>query len=296
MKRVFRIIFVIFAGAFVLVAFGGCASFDRSADAPADAQPSPPAAGEESAAGGTGTASGDAAGQSGATSQPTGPEDLMRDLRPRDGKAVFLGVANRLRDRDEERDAAIRHIAEQASRYVRIRASYQYISERDGRSVGYLDNIDTAWDTAFAEQLIDSVTVLEEYQDNGGTYVLGHVDGIPAPPSIPSVTSPGEGQPAWINTPPDIPGYLSTIGIITPSRRFRDSVDRADQEALKGLLQQTGTTVRMIEDRKEQQNRTDMLVTTAQEAEATLRNFYIVARYVDPSGRYYYSLAVAREE
>jgi hypothetical protein len=170
------------------------------------------------------------------------PTDLMRDLTPRNGKAVFLGVANRLQNRDEERSEAIRHIAQQASRFVRIRAQYQFISERNTSSIGYLDNINTTWDTDFAEGLAESVDVLYELQDRDGTYVLGQVEGIPAPPSIARPAYTAAGEPTWINAPPSIPGYHTTVGITTPSRRFRDSVDRADEAALKGLLLQTGTT------------------------------------------------------
>lgn len=226
-----------------------------------------------------------------------GPVELMRDLTPRNGSAVFLGVASRLQDREEERDAALLHIAEQASRYVRIRASYRFISERNTSSIGFLDDIDAAWDTDYADSLIDSVEILFETQDHAGTYVLGTVPGLPAPPSSAGIALPPQGEPGWINEPPEIPGFLTAVGIATPSRRFRDSVDRADQEALKGLLQQTGTTVRMIEDRRDEERAgTQMRVTTAQEAEATLRSFYVLSRYATPDQRYYYSLAIAKEE
>ena len=225
------------------------------------------------------------------------PTDLMRDLTPRNGQAVFLGIANRLQNRDDERPAAIRHVAQQASRFVRIRAQYQFVSERNTSSIGYLDNIDTTWDTNYAERLVESVEVLYELQDNNGTYILGQVEGIPAPPSIARPTYNAAGEPTWINAPPSIPGHLTTVGITTPSRRFRDSVDRADEAALKGLLQQTGTTVRLIEDRREvERSGTNITVTTAQEANATLQTFYVVARFVSPDRRYYYSLAIAKEE
>jgi hypothetical protein len=230
-------------------------------------------------------------------SEDAGPVELMRNLTPRNGSAVFLGVAARLQDREEERDAAILHIAEQASRYVWIRASYRFISERNTSSIGYLDDIDAAWDTEYADSLVDSVEVVFETQDHAGTYVLGTVPDLPTPPQSAQIAVPPEGEPAWINDPPAIPGFLTAVGVVTPSRRFRDSVDRADQEALKGLLQQTGTTVRMIEDRRdEERSGTQMRVTTAQEAEATLRSFYVLSRYATPDQRYYYSLAIAEEE
>ena len=227
----------------------------------------------------------------------TGPVELMRDLTPRNGSAVFLGVAVRLQDREEERDAALFHVAEQASRYVRIRASYRFISERNTNSIGYLDDIDVAWDTDYTDSLVESVEVVFETQDHAGTYVLGTVPGLPAPPPSARIAVAREGEPEWINDHPRIRGFLTAVGVATPNRRFRDSVDRADQEALKGLLQQVGTTVRMIEDRRdEERTGIQTRVTTVQEAEATLFNFYVLSRYATPDRRYYYSLAIAKEE
>jgi hypothetical protein len=226
-----------------------------------------------------------------------GPEMLMRDLTPINGNALFLGVAMRLRNRDEERDAAILHLAEQASRYVRLQAAYRFVSESNTGGIGYLDDVDAVWDAAYADSLVDSVEVLREVSDTVGTYVLGYVPGLPAPPRVPSFGYAENGEPRWITKPPVVPGFLTTVGITTPSRRLRDSLDRADQEALIGLLQQTGTTVRMIEDRRERERTgTEVTVTTAQEADATLRGFYVLARYASRDGRYYYSLAIAREE
>jgi hypothetical protein len=225
---------------------------------------------------------------------------LMADLTPRDGRPVFLGVSGRLRNRDTEYDAAVLHVAEQASRYVRFFAEYRYITETTTGSVGYLDDITGRWDADFADSLIEEVEVIREVQDNEGTYVLGTVTGIPSAPAVPALpsTDGSDGaHPAWVDTPPRIPGHITVVGITTPSRRFRDSLDRADQEALKEILLNTGTTVRMIEDLRDRDRQgTSMTVTSSQEAAATLRSFYVLARYMSPDRRYYYSLAVAREE
>ncbi len=226
-----------------------------------------------------------------------GRDTLMADLTPRNGNAVFMGVAGRLRDRDSELEEAVLHVAEQASRYVRFFAEYQYITETTTDGIGYLDDIDGRWDEAFADGLVEKVEVIRKIQDNEGTYVLAVVEGIPAPPSVSLVEDTTGGAPSWVNSPPGVPEHISVVGITTPSRRFRDSVDRADQEALKEILLNTGTTVRMMEDLQDRDRQGTLVTTTSvQEASATLRSFYILARYVSPDRRYYYSLAIAREE
>lgn len=222
----------------------------------------------------------------------------MADLRPRDGRPVFLGVANRLRNRDDEETAAVLHAAEQASRYVRIAAQYRYVAQRAGRSIGYVEDIDAQWDASLADRLAESAEILESRQNNDGTYVLVSVDGVPAPPPMDAIpVAAAGGEPRWVSQPPVIPGYLVSVGISQRSMRFRDSLDTADQEALKSVLLQAGATVRLIQDAQAIERRgTREMVTSAEDASAVFRSFYVVARYATPDERYYYSLVVAREE
>ncbi len=222
---------------------------------------------------------------------------LAGDLRGYRGNPLFLGVSPRLRDRTDERDAAILHVAEQASRYVRFFAQYRYIVASNGGDIGYVDDISGSWDDEYADSLVDSVEVIRELQDGEATYVVAYVPGLPTPPNIPDWRSSPDGSPRWIERPPDVPGYITAVGLSTPSRRIRNSIDRADQAALQQILLNAGTTVRMIQDVVDRQRHgTQATTTSAQEAAATLRHFYVVARYISPDGRYFYSLAVAREE
>ncbi len=227
-----------------------------------------------------------------------GRESLMADLRPRDGSPVFLGVATRLLDREDEEPAAILHAAEQASRYVRMAAQYRFVAQRSQRSIGYLDDIDAQWDSNLADQLVSSMEVLESWRDEEGTYVLARTEGVPSAPPVTTIEIGGSGaEPRWVTQTPEIPGYLIGVGISQRSRRFRDSLDTADQEALKSVLIQAGATVRLIQDAQSVDRQgTREMVTSAEEAAATLRAFYVLARYASPDGRYYYSLVIAQEE
>lgn len=223
-------------------------------------------------------------------------DHFLRELRPRGTQPVFLGVATRLRNRDEEEAVAVLHAAEQASRYVRMAAWYQVVSQQSGRSLGVQDDIRAEWDAGLADRLVDSVEILQVFQDQEGTYILATVDGIPPLPAM-NLGASEAGEPAWVRRPPDIPGFIVTTGVSLRSRRFRDSIDSADQEALKEILSQTRSSVRMLEDRREVERQgTAMTTTVAQEASATLRQFLVIARHASADGRYYYSLVIAREE
>jgi hypothetical protein len=228
-----------------------------------------------------------------------GSPDSFPDLSPREGRPIFLGVSNRLRNRDEEVGAAAAHAAEQASRYLRMAARYQLVSQRGTGGIGYLENIDAQWDVDLAAQLIESVEILEERQIAEGTFVVASFSDLPGVSDIPpgTIGAGGAGEPAWVRTTPVIPGYLVGVGSTQRSRTLRDTIDGADEEALKAVLLQAGSTVRMVEDRRSvERSGTVGTVTAAETAEAVLTGFAVIARYASDDGRYHYSLAIAREE
>jgi hypothetical protein len=220
-------------------------------------------------------------------------------LRPRNGVPVFLGVATRRRDRDEEEAVAIEHIAQQASRYLRTSAIYQYVSRRGADGIGYLDDISTRWDEQLVGELTEAVEVISSTRTDSETLVTARVTGLPPAPNLGYIDTSGSSQtpPDWVSSTPEVPGYLVAVGTAQQRRTLRDTLDFTDQEALKAILIQTGSTLRMVEDRRSVESRgTTGSVTSSEEAQATLTGFHVVARYATTDGRYHYSLAIAREE
>lgn len=222
-------------------------------------------------------------------------EMLMRRLAPRGTTPVFLGISPRLHNRDDETERAKMHAADQASRYVEMAARYSVYARRGGNSSGYLEDIDVDWDRERAEDLFEDVEVLHSVQDHDGTYVLATVAGVPdAPPFVPGYSA--SGRPEWINNPPEIPGIRSSVGVTHRSRRIRDSIDRADQEALKQILLQTSSTQRIIADRRDVEGLGTLhSTTTAEEAAAEISGFLVVDRYTSDDGRYFYSLVLSQK-
>lgn len=222
-------------------------------------------------------------------------EALMRDLSPLGGQPRFLGVSGRLRNRDDELAAALVHAAEQASRYSAIAARYRFVAQRSGRTVGFVDDLDVGWDASLADRLVETMDVVAVEQDGDGTYVVATTAAVPPPPPV-TVDAPRRGEPSWVASPPAIPGYIVAVGVSRRSLRFRDSVDTADEQALSAVVQQASATVRLVQDERTRNNAgTAETVTTSQEAEAELRQFYVVARHASEDRQYYYSLVVARE-
>jgi hypothetical protein len=232
------------------------------------------------------------------TQPVSSPLDLTRNLSSSEGRPMFLGIAARQRDRSLEEEVAVRHVAEQASRYRRLGARYTILIRRTGATAGTLDNVITQWDEAGVDDVMNDVEVVETYVDQDGTYVIATVTGLPRTPvEVEAWPGLGDGEPAWVSRPPTLSGYLAGVGVAQRRRRLRDSVDFADQAALTELLLQSGASIRMSSESQTVENvGTRERVTASQEASTVLRGFYVVARYISMDGRTVYSLAVAREE
>lgn len=209
---------------------------------------------------------------------------------------MFVGVAQRRRDRDQEPAIAVRHAAEQASRFTGLSASYRVVTQSAGSDRFVVDRISTIWDEALPEALIERAEVLDVVSTDDATYVRVAFDRLTAPPFGPIDTAlDRSGVPRWALEPPEIDGYFVGVGITLRGSTVRRSVDRADENALQDIVQQVETSVRLVQaDRDTGRTGTRNLTTTALSSEAELVEFYIVARYADTDSRYYYSLALAR--
>ncbi|TVQ26021.1 MAG: hypothetical protein EA383_06650 [Spirochaetaceae bacterium] len=223
---------------------------------------------------------------------------LPSDLQswPRDNRPVFIGYSNRLFDRAQETEAALRNAAEQVSRFELMTAIYQYVAQTDGRRTGSVDSVVTDWDESVVSDLIGTLEVLHSEQLHDGSIVLTTVDRTLRSPLRTLDSIPGTGsQPGWVGQPPEIPGYIVGVGVAQRRRTMAESLAAADERALVDILLQTNATIRLLEESRTRERSTQTLTTVAQEATATLGGFLVLARHVSSDGRTFYSLAVAQE-
>ncbi len=223
---------------------------------------------------------------------------LPGDLQswPLDDRPVFIGYSNRMLDREQEVEAALRNAAEQVSRFELMTAVYQYVAQTDGRRTGSVDSVVTDWDESVVPDLIGSLEVLRREQLLDGTIVYTSVNRtIQSPlPAMNSVIATSS-QSGWVRQPPEIPGYIVGVGVAQRRRTMAESLAAADERALVDILLQTNATIRLLEESRTRERSTQTLTTVAQEATATLGGFLVLARHVSSDRRTFYSLAVAQE-
>jgi hypothetical protein len=215
---------------------------------------------------------------------------------PVNGRPVFAGYTNRLRDREQESETALRNAAEQASRYVSLTAVYQYVARTDGRQTGSVDAVEAEWDEARVDSFLATLEVIRSEQLHEGTIVYAALD-EPLRSSIPQIESiSGAGaEPDWINRPPEIPGYIVGVGAAQSRRTMAESLAAADERALVDILLQTSATIRLLDQSRTRERSTQTMTTVSQQATAALSGFLVLSRHVSPDGRTFYALAVAQE-
>jgi hypothetical protein len=204
---------------------------------------------------------------------------------------VFLGVAPRLRNADEESDAVLAAAALQASRWIRLSGEAAYYVRTTGATTSYLQSISIDDDFAFAASIEERLALVAETRDELGVWGLytlsdGRVDGLALR------TRDVAGRPTWLTSTPDINGYYVGVGAAARSRLVIDSIEAADREALFSVLSQIVVEVRSDRfERVVEGQGARSSATNLERARGTIAGFYVLDRWIDEAGTSY-TLAV----
>ena len=219
-------------------------------------------------------------------------ELLMADTSPRGRVPVFYGVSPRLSNRSAERDLCLEDAAAQASKYFALKAEARLIKERTGIGSLVVSDVSVNYDINLADSLKESLSIVEEYQDSEGTYMIISLPSYNT--EIKGIASSFiRGQPAWILQPPVIPGYLVGVGASPRKRLFSDSIKAADEKAMEELVKQVSIKIAAGETEYTAQGMGTYLNQSGVEySKAVLSGFYVLARFRSADGNNYYTLAV----
>ncbi len=218
---------------------------------------------------------------------------VLADTSPAGGRPLFVGVGQRRHNREDEVEAALLHVADQVARYLSISAAYELGFDSNGRTTLVKENILTEWDPDLGLALADSFEIIDQRQDEEATYVIVTAGAVPPTP-IPPLAAGGEEPPAWIDAPPRVEGFHTAVGVAHRRRLIRDSIDFADEDALKGIVLAQLATVK-TEDliRSVEEGGTITSGGGSVRGTGTVTGFLVVGRWVSADGRYFYSLAAA---
>ena len=211
---------------------------------------------------------------------------------------VFLGTAKRSSNREEERNKALISAAIRAVIYDSIEGLSQAYTKQSSMGSARVEDFHLDYTGLSAETLVSLVNnfeVIRELQDNKGTYILvRHKDG--AELKLPSKLSVNLDPEKWINTPPKISGYKVSVGAVRQSRHPSDSIQAADELALEEMIKSISMEIVSKTGSVMSDAGSGEVQTILEVAEASIKGFYIIARYVSPDGKQYYSLGICPED
>ncbi len=204
-------------------------------------------------------------------------------------------MSNRHQKRTEEAASALEDAARQASRYLYATGKAESINRKSNEGTGYAQQVTLEYDQSDLAALAGRCTVLKEYQDTRGTYIVTQFD-TPLQRSIALSLKSADGEPHWVKEFPQIPGYAVCIGVAQAKRLLADSIRAADEQAFADALRQVNTEIKVLDkERSVDRGGTQIATTGLETASGSVRGFYVIARGVSADGRYYYSLAVCPE-
>lgn len=209
-----------------------------------------------------------------------------------DGVPLFFGASQRMRYRDNEWQTALEAAASQAARYVQVTGESLFYVEKTGREMGHFGDFQFRWDTALEDSLLEELEEVGRFQDDDGSYVLvryprGRKVKLP-PRNISAV-----GRPGWILKPPKFSGYWVGIGSSQRNRYLSDSLAAADEQALEEVVKAINMEAFFQEGSIDRGKKGSVAAHRYMEvARATVRGFYILARWYEPDRGRVYSLGI----
>ncbi len=212
-----------------------------------------------------------------------------------DGTMLFLGTSYPRMSRANELEECIDNAAQQAAQFAGIAAVVSSFQMTLGDDTGYAEDIRLYYNQNIVPALISEAEVRTLHQNDTGSYALVRFPSLKNASSFPGGAlnfSRGEREPAWVSNIPELPGYYVGLGISRPKIRFADSVAAADELAVAEILRQLATTIDVEYDVNRSSDENDYTEENYQYSTALIRGIQIAARWRDPSGEYFYSLAL----
>ncbi|MEW5816405.1 MAG: LPP20 family lipoprotein [Spirochaetota bacterium] len=217
------------------------------------------------------------------------------DTPPADDNPVFLTISPRFVEREKEREVCLTEASVQGAQFFFVRGKARFIRQKTNTGIGYAANVEVSYDSKMAKSLRDKLSIMEEYQDDDGTYLITKLEDV-SMGGVGFSTKMKAGRPEWIDSPPEIDGYLSAVGVAQRKRLISDSLKASDEKALEELLKMVALEIKSVHREKSVDKAgTAVSETTFEQAEAELKGFYILSRWRSPDQNTYYSLAVCRK-
>jgi hypothetical protein len=210
------------------------------------------------------------------------------------GTLAVTGVSSRMRNAEREIDSALDDAARQIALYHGLKGKVVTILET---GTGYRDfylaveteltPLDEDGYAKYREALhFDREKDLVRTESAVFLRCVYDVIGVPGLPAAPAPYKTGNGEPAWLHGPVEIPGYISAVGFAKNRRFLKETITGSRESAAAALLAVVSSRIETIVT-----NRTE---TTREIIEGELLNFIVLEIWIDQADGSVWTLAAAK--
>lgn len=213
---------------------------------------------------------------------------------------VFYGLAAPSGDREAMAAEALYRCARSVAISEHLYVSTGLVTESAGAQLqSWASRGEAVYDESSIEGIASRLKTLELIEGKEGMLLIAE---DPAKTAVRRPDAGGRdktGRPAWIDSPPQIPGYIAAVGETKGYRFLTDSLEAADIAAAYALMEASADTVTEARSYSETAKATGQTQTgeagrngVFQLSRGTIQGFYVLARWFDARKNVYYTLAV----
>ncbi|ULQ59693.1 LPP20 family lipoprotein [Brucepastera parasyntrophica] len=216
----------------------------------------------------------------------------------------ILAVSPPMSSIEKAHDAALTNAARQIALMSGLYIKTGYIDESFGRYLGTASDFVYSFNDSVIETIKSRIQVKRTIIRDGQVYLLvtdPHLSSEKRQSVIGFSASSflrENNRPVWVTKPPSIRGYYVGVGIAPVHRFVCDSLFSADLDAAQNIVRQINSDVQNYTVTSNFENsrgsKTSLKEGSLIIAEGVLTDFYIIDRWYDPAGQYYYSLGIAK--
>lgn len=220
--------------------------------------------------------------------------DLINTL-PEDGNLTFFTAVPRMGNRDDELLYGKYEIAKQIVMHSKLGIFARFATKSSNRNHSTLEDIKLAYDKDAISGILDDIEIITHIRDRQGSYFKGKYTASTSGSNI-NLDKAVLDQHDWMYNIPKVDGYLVSVGTVERSRYQIDSINRSDEQAVTNLAKQLHVEVKNKNDQVDNDLGFGMQDIKYEETTTSVRNFYVLHRWVTDNGRYFHTLAICKPE
>ncbi|MBI9098590.1 MAG: hypothetical protein JEY91_08920 [Spirochaetaceae bacterium] len=230
--------------------------------------------------------------------EPSSLDQLSLRTYPEDNAFVIAAVTPRFLFNEDEVAYALASASRQISIYYGAYVSYQKLIDENVIGTIQAQKVEIIYDKDLADSFLNKLEIIEESHALDYYAALIKMKGNSLP-GYPAIELMPDKKPFWINSPPDIEGFIIGVGASGRRKTVYESWEQADKLAMAEIANIISTNIyggtANVERGGESYSASTTVNQTLISSNVHIEGLYIISRWREPDESYYYSLAIAEK-